>query len=189
MWLSVRCKGRTQQPQVPRGARYLRVRRMQVSFKTSTLIQCWRVNGVCHSDISDCCCLMTHYKWNVNLPLCVAGVMRGVLDVFVSVAKTKSGQRTWMPTAAKTMAPTSAATMVTVCAAPVNVRRGRTLQRSTAANTASVTTSTVTAPTTSSVEVRVQISCWRCGSEACGETGCYICFTRKWPLWMQEVHL
>lgn len=60
-----------------------------------------------------------------------------------------------MPTAEKTTVQISVATMATVCAAPVNAKSGRTLQRSTVANTVSVTTSTVTAPTTSSVEVRI----------------------------------
>lgn len=81
--------------------------------------------------------------------------MKGVSGVFASVAKTKSGQRTWMPTAEKTMAQISVATMATVFAAPVNARSGRILQRCTVANTASVTTSTVTAPTISYAEVRI----------------------------------
>lgn len=76
-------------------------------------------------------------------------------DVFVSAAKTKYEQRIWMPTAEKTTVQISAAIMVTVSAAPANARRGRTLQRSTVASTASVTTSTVIAPTTSFVEVRI----------------------------------
>lgn len=90
-----------------------------------------------------------------NLLFPVSGVTTDVSGVFASAAKTKCGQRTWMPTAEKTTVRISAATTATVSAAPANARSGRILQRSTAASTASATTSTVTAPTTSSAEVRI----------------------------------
>lgn len=90
----------------------------------------------------------------VNLLFSVSGVMKDVSGVFASAAKTKCGQRTWMPTAGKTTVRISAATTVTVSAAPVNARSGTMLQRSTVACTASATTSTVTGLTTSSAEVR-----------------------------------
>lgn len=90
----------------------------------------------------------------VKLLFSVSGVMKDVSGVFASAAKTKCGQRTWMPTAGKTTVRISAATTVTVSAAPVNARSGTMLQRSTVACTASATTSTVTGLTTSSAEVR-----------------------------------
>lgn len=93
-------------------------------------------------------------KHKVNLLFSASGVMTDVSGVFVSAAKTKCAQRTWMPTAEKTTVQISAATTVTVSAAPVNARSGTILQRSTVACTVSATTSTVTGPTTSSAEVR-----------------------------------
>lgn len=99
---------------------------------------------------------MTHLITEmVNVLSSVSGVMRDVLGVFVSAVKTKSGQRTWMPTAEKTTVRTSVATMATVSAAPANARSGKIQQRFTVENSASATTLTVTAPTTSSVEVRI----------------------------------
>lgn len=77
------------------------------------------------------------------------------MGVFASAAKTKCGLKTWTPTAEKTTVQISAATMVTASVAPANARSGRILQRSTVGSTVSATTSTVTAPTTNSVEVRI----------------------------------
>lgn len=91
----------------------------------------------------------------VYLLFSLPGVMMDVSGVFASAARTKYGQRTWMPIVEKTTVRISAATTVTVSAAPANARSGRILQRSTVASTASATTSTVTAPTTSSAEVRI----------------------------------
>lgn len=91
---------------------------------------------------------------NFDLSSSASGVMRGVLGFLASAAKMKSGQRTWTPTAEKTTEQISAATAATVFVASVNARSGKIQQRFTVENTASATTSTVTAPTTSSVEVR-----------------------------------
>lgn len=71
----------------------------------------------------------------------------------VNVAATMLPQRTWTGPAVKTTVLTSAATTETVCAAHVSARRETTLRRGTAASTASVTTSTVTALETNCVEV------------------------------------
>lgn len=92
-------------------------------------------------------------KHRANLLFCASGVTTDASGVFVSAAKTKCAQRTWMPTAEKTTVRISAATTATVSAAPVNARSGTIPQKSTVASTASATTSTATAPTTSSAEV------------------------------------
>lgn len=84
----------------------------------------------------------------------MSGATKVVSGVVVSAAKTMFARKTWTPTAGKTMERISAATTATVFVAPVSARNGRILQRSTAASTASVTTSTVTVLTTSCVEVR-----------------------------------
>lgn len=79
--------------------------------------------------------------------------MKAVWADSASAAATMWQQRTWTAPAARTMAQTSAATTETVCVAHVSVRRETTLRRGTAASTASVTTSTVTALETNCVEV------------------------------------
>lgn len=73
----------------------------------------------------------------------------------VNAAATTWLQKTWTGPAAKTTAPTSAATTESVCAAHVSAKRETTQMRGTAASSASVTTSTVTALETNYVEVCV----------------------------------
>lgn len=91
---------------------------------------------------------------NDNLFL-VSGVMKDAWADSVNAAATMWPQRTWTEPAVKTTAPTSAATTETVCAARASARRETTLRRGTAASTAIVTTSTVTALGTNCVEVRM----------------------------------
>lgn len=81
--------------------------------------------------------------------------MRDVLEGFVNVAKMTSGLRIWMQTAAWAMAQIFVATMETASVEHVNARSETTQRSGMKESTASVTTSTVTDPTTNYVEVRL----------------------------------
>lgn len=83
----------------------------------------------------------------------LSGVMKNVWADSANAAATMWQPRTWTAPAAKTTVRTSAATTETVCAAHVSARRETTPRRGTADSTASVTTSTVTAPETNCAEV------------------------------------
>lgn len=83
--------------------------------------------------------------------------MKDVWAESVNAAATTWLQRTWTGPAVKTTVLTSAAIMETVCVAHVSARRETTQRRGTAARTASVTTSTVTALETNCVEVSMSV--------------------------------
>lgn len=100
--------------------------------------------------------MLVSYGAVVTLSVC-SGAMTAVWAGSASAAATTWLRRTWTGRAAKTTAPTSAATTANVCAVPVSARRGIAPRRGTAASTASVTTSTVTAPETNSAEVSVLV--------------------------------
>lgn len=85
--------------------------------------------------------------------------MKDVWADSVNAAAMMWPQRTWTGPAVKTTVLTFVATTETACAAHVSARKETTLRRGTAASTASVTTSTVTAPETNCVEVSVTALC------------------------------
>lgn len=81
--------------------------------------------------------------------------MRDVWVGSANAAILRYPQKTWTEPVVKITAQTSAADMESVCVAHVCARRRKTQRRGTVASSVSVTTSTVTAPQTSCVEVSV----------------------------------